>query len=186
MVNDFCPTREKSKKVIDVRVVSTDEERRMVAAVRSAVHLGESEGRYQDHFDGNDYCSTLLLALEDGEPIGTMRCRWYAEFARFEKLAVRKPWRRLVILNAIVAAAARLSRQKGYSKVSGMALPEVVSFWVRKGGLTPGESFETTYGTVVPLAGPLPDVPGIDPVRYELAGQKEWECRVYDWEGNLL
>lgn len=155
----------------------------MVVAIRSAVNLGERSGRYADHFDENDYSSTTVLALVDGEPAGTMRCRWFAEFARFEKLAVRQPYRRFAVLNAIVNKAARLARRKGYSKVSGMALPEVVPYWTRRGGLTPGQPFETSYGTVVPLAGPLPEAPDITAIMYQLAGDEGFERAIHAWEG---
>lgn len=139
-----------------------------------------------EHFDENDFCSTILLACVGGEPVGTMRCRWYAEFARFEKLVVRKPYRTLAVLNALVRTATRISRKKGYSRVTGMALPEVVPYWTRKGGLTPGEPFETNYGTVVPLAGPLPEVPDIAPLLFVQAGNEAFERTIYDWEGTSV
>jgi hypothetical protein len=171
------------KKDITVRIVSTFEESQMVTAIRAAVYLGEEDGKYEEHFDRNDFCSTLLLALVNGEPVGTMRCRWYAEFARFEKLAVRKQYRSFHVLTAIVSMATRISRKKGYTRVTGMALPQVVPFWVRKGGLKPGQPFQTQYGLVVPLAGPLPEVPGIDALNFDKAGNEDFERTVYDWEG---
>lgn len=168
---------------VEVRLVSTYEERQMVVAVRSAVYLGEEAGSYRDHFDENDHCSSLLLAMQNGEPVGTMRCRWYSDFARIEKLVVRRPFRRLSTLNALVEAALRLAVKKGYRTVSGIALQQIVPFWQRKGGFVPGEPFEMVYGTVVPLIGTPPAYPDIDPVRLELAGQETFERLMYQWEG---
>jgi len=170
-------------KSVQVRLVSSLEDRQMVVAVRSAVYLGEESGKYADHFDENDHCASLLLAVLNGEPVGTVRCRWYAGFARIEKLVIRKPFRGLRVLNALVEAALRLCVKKGYSTVSGIALTEVVPFWQRKGGFVPGQPFDMVYGTVVPLVGTPPAYPDIDPIRIDLAGLEAFERLVYEWEG---
>lgn len=176
-------TAPSGKSRTQIRLVSNAEERLMAVAVRSAVHLSGDEGRYHDYFDGNDHCASILLAFRDGDPAGTIRCRWFADFARVEKLAIRQRYRSFGVLNALVEAALRLCVTKGYRTVSGLALMEVVPFWQRKGAFTPGKAFDTIYGRVAPLIGTPREYPDIDPIRIDLAGGEAFERRVYDWEG---
>ncbi len=171
------------KPHIEVRIASGFDDFQMVVAIRAAVMMGESEGKYCDHFDANDHCSSLLIVFVDGEPAGTLRCRWYAEFARVEKMIIRKRFRRLAVLNALVRTAMRLCVKKGYTKMAGLALPEVVKFWRRKGGAQVGEPIDSPYGPMVPLVVPTPDFDDIEPASLSLAGLQEFEREVYRWEG---
>lgn len=172
---------------LSVRVVKTYEERQMAMAIRAAVYLGEKDGRYADHFDENDHCSTMIIAFWNDEPIGMIRCRWYADFARLEKLVIRKPFRRLSVLNVLTKAAMELSRQKGYKVVSGIALPEVIPYWRRMGGRVTGDSFETRYGPVIPVRVPVKQRnDGPMPLSLADLGSKDFEHGVYEWEGRNI
>lgn len=171
------------KPRIEVRIASGYEDFQMVVAIRAAVMMGEKEGNYCDHFDANDHCASLLIVLVDGEPAGTLRCRWYADFARIEKMIIRKRFRQLAVLNALVRTATRLCVKKGYTKMAGLALPEVVKFWRRKGGAQVGDPIESVYGPMVPLVVPTPDFDDIEPATLDMAGLQEFEREVYRWEG---
>lgn len=170
-------------RTVWAKVVSSSDERRMVIAVRSSVFLGEEQGAYADHFDENDECAAHLLVFVGREPVGTLRCRSYAGFARIEKLAIRKGHRSYRVLNALVRVALRFCWSKGYRMLSGISRPEVVAFWCRKGGFEVGPPVQTQYGPLVPLYGPLPDFPDIEPVTPKLVGTEIGERRLYAWEG---
>jgi hypothetical protein len=73
-----------------IRVVNGLDDMMRVAAVRSAVYIGEQSCPYDEEFDGNDLAATHLLALVDNEPAGCMRLRFFGDFAKLERLAVRK------------------------------------------------------------------------------------------------
>jgi hypothetical protein len=139
---------------------------------------------YVDHFDGNDYSCTYIVAHVRGEPAGVIRCRWFADFARLEKMTIRKRFRALVVLNSLVKAATELCREKGYRVISGDAKTAVVPFWLRFGARRTGEALETVYGDVVPM---IYDVPltndGRLPLRAVDIGSREFEARIFDWEG---
>lgn len=167
---------------LEVRIVSTFEERQMVVAIRAAVLLGEQSGRYSCHFDENDHCSTLLLVLVDGEPAGTLRLRWFAGFARVEKMILRREYRNYRVLNALVVKGLRLAQKKGYRTVAGLAFPEVVPFWKRKGGFTAGKPIDSVYGPMVPVWGepkPHDDIQALSP---DHAGDEAFERTLYQWE----
>jgi hypothetical protein len=76
-----------------IRVVNGFDDMMRVAAVRSAVYIGEQSCPYNEEFDGNDLAATHLLALVDNEPAGCMRLRFFGDFAKLERLAVRREFR---------------------------------------------------------------------------------------------
>ena len=78
---------------IAVTVVHTMEEFMRLVAMRSAVFMAEQECPYLEEFDGNDFASTHLLAYLGNEPIGCLRIRFFADFAKIERLTVRKEFR---------------------------------------------------------------------------------------------
>jgi hypothetical protein len=96
-----------------------------VAAIRSAVYIGEQACPYNEEFDGNDLAATHLLALIDNEPVGCMRIRFFGDFAKLERLAVRKEYRTLT--HGIRSGAC----QRG--AVQGEGLPP--DLWSRAGRL---------------------------------------------------
>lgn len=167
---------------ISAKLVSSLEERQMVIAVRAAVFLGDEGGRYSQHFDGNDQDAAFVLAFVDGDPVGTMRVRFFNGLARFDKLAILKAHRTFPVLNTLVTTALRLSRLKGYDRACGAAREEVVSFWRRK-GLKPGQPLHTKYGTLVPLAGTIPSFSDIEPIAGSEWGTEAFEQRMFAWEG---
>ncbi|HCX10824.1 MAG TPA: GNAT family N-acetyltransferase, partial [Hyphomonas sp.] len=59
-----------------------------MSAIRSAVFLSEQDCPYEEEFDGNDFCATHLLLKAKGRPVGTLRIRWFAEFAKLERIAL--------------------------------------------------------------------------------------------------
>jgi predicted GNAT family N-acyltransferase len=99
-----------------------------VAAIRSAVYIGEQPVRYDEEFDGNDLAATHLLALIDNEPAGCMRVRFFGDFAKMERLAVRKEYRPRGPHSNWCAPALRLCREKGYRRIYGHAREDYLPF----------------------------------------------------------
>jgi predicted GNAT family N-acyltransferase len=104
-----------------------------VAAVRSAVFLGEQACPYGEEFDGNDYAATHLLAYIDGEPAGCMRIRFFADFAKLERLAVRREFRISSVSFDLVRASVALCHAKGFRRLYGHARKDLLPFWQRFG-----------------------------------------------------
>jgi GNAT superfamily N-acetyltransferase len=62
-----------------------------------------------------------------------MRVRYFADFAKIERLAVLPRFRRTLIAKELVDTAFNFCRRKGYRKVYGQAEKHLVKFWSRFG-----------------------------------------------------
>jgi predicted GNAT family N-acyltransferase len=120
-------------KAIAVTVARSLEDLMRVISVRSAVYLGEQECPYLEEFDGNDFSSTHLLGYVGNEPAGCLRIRYFADFAKIERLAVRKEYRKKRVSLRLVEAAIDLCQAKGYQRLYGHAQKHLVKFWSQFG-----------------------------------------------------
>jgi predicted GNAT family N-acyltransferase len=102
-------------------------------AIRSAVYIAEQECPYDEEFDGNDFCATHLLGYVGNEPVATLRLRFFADFAKLERVAVRHDFRNTRISFELVKAAIELVQVKGYRRLYGHARKKLTSFWTRFG-----------------------------------------------------
>jgi len=104
-----------------------------VIALRAAVYMAEQDCPFGEEFDGNDFCGVHLLGSFDDEPAGCIRARFFADFAKLERLAVRREFRRSSLAFDLVRAGIELCRVKGYRKIYGHAQDRLVPFWRRFG-----------------------------------------------------
>jgi predicted GNAT family N-acyltransferase len=124
-----------------VSVVRTFDELMQVQTVRSLVYMADQACPYDEEFDGNDLCGATHLLLKWGrEPVGVARIRWFGEFAKFERLAVRKEHRGGPGLLMLCRMVFELCARKGYRKLIGHAQVRGEAFWKRyfKGRRRPG------------------------------------------------
>jgi predicted GNAT family N-acyltransferase len=104
-----------------------------VIAIRGAVYMGEQHCPFEEEFDGNDFSATHLICHKGQEPIGCMRIRYFAEFAKLERLAVRNESRNAGAASQIVTAAIELCRKKGYCVLYAHSQKRFLKFWERHG-----------------------------------------------------
>lgn len=157
-------------KAIAVTVARDFNDLLRVACIRGAVYIGEQECPFDEEFDGNDLAATHLLGYVGDEPAGCVRIRFFADFAKVERLAVRKEFRHSVLSFQLVRAAIELCRKKGYTRIYGHAQKRLVNFW-RRFGAAPfpgGKEFTFSDFDYVELMGPIPTDPdairvGADP-----------------------
>ena len=124
---------------VTVRVVRSMDEMARVMAIRSAVYMGEQHCPFEEEFDGNDFSATHLICHQGREPVGCLRIRYFADFAKFERLAVRNENRSGGIAGRIVDAAVELCRKKGYRTLYAHSQKRLLSFWEQRGfKRTPG------------------------------------------------
>lgn len=116
-----------------VRVARSLSDLMQVVAIRAAVYLSEQTCPYDEEFDGNDLCAMHLIGSIDEEPAACIRIRFFADFAKLERLAVRHEFRRTTLAFDMVRAGIRLSRVKGYTQIYGHAQDRLVPFWKRFG-----------------------------------------------------
>jgi len=131
------------QREIGVTVVRTLEDMMRVAAIRNVVYMGEQECPYYEEYDGNDLSATHLLAYMGDEPIGCLRLRFFAGFAKLERLAIRKEFRKSRAAFQLVRAAFKFCQKKGYGRIYAHSQTRLVDFWKRFGFqvLEGGKSF---------------------------------------------
>lgn len=118
-----------------IKVVHAIDELLHVFSVRSAVFLSEQSCPFGEEFDGNDFCAAHLVAYREREPIACVRVRFFADFAKIERLAVRHEYRHTRIGFRIVDEAISYARRKGYTNLYGHAQDRLVKFWSHFGAL---------------------------------------------------
>jgi GNAT superfamily N-acetyltransferase len=124
---------EVGKQGYRIKLVRDFEDMAKVFAIRASACFDDPEHLYSKHFDGSDFCATHLIGYVDGEPVGTIRIRYFAGFTRIERLCIRPTHRKSRISFKLARAAFALCRDKGYREMSGVAREEVVPFWVLLG-----------------------------------------------------
>jgi len=125
--------RDAAGRELSVTVARTFEDLMRVASLRSAVYIGEQECPYEEEFDGNDLSATHLIGYVGNEPAGCLRIRYFADFAKVERLAVRKEYRNTRLSFQLVRAGIQLCQMKGYRRLYGHAQKRLVNFWSRFG-----------------------------------------------------
>jgi len=128
-----------SNRTLSVAIARNFEDIMRVASVRSAVYIGEQRCPYQEEFDGNDFSATHLIGYVGNEPAACLRVRYFAEFAKIERLAVRREFRTTRLAVTIMRAGIELCRTKGYRRIYAHAQKRLLNFFERLGfGLLEG------------------------------------------------
>jgi predicted GNAT family N-acyltransferase len=120
-------------RTLQVRIARSFEDVAKVMMVRSQTYLEEQLCTFAEEFDGNDFCATHLLGEADGEPAGCLRIRYFADFAKLERLAVRPAYRGTRLMWRLVRAAFEHCGRKGYRKLYAHAREDLVPAWERFG-----------------------------------------------------
>lgn len=117
-----------------IRVARTLEDMQRIAVVRALVYMAEQDCPYDEEFDGNDLAgATHLLGEASGEPLGCLRIRWFADFAKIERVCVRKGHRSGRVARQMMTEAIELIRRKGYAKFVGHVQEHLIPYWKRYG-----------------------------------------------------
>ena len=131
-----------------------------ITALRAAVYMAEQTCPYDEEFDGNDFCAMHFIGYVDDEPAGCLRERFFADFAKLERLAVRHEFRRSTLAFDLVRAGIQLARRKGYTRIYGHAQDRLVPFWRRFGARPvskPGRLTFSDFGYTEMLLETAPD-----------------------------
>lgn len=115
----------------DVRVVRTLEDLQKAWALRAAVFLAEQECPYAEEYDGNDLVAMHLLLEKQGEPVGTLRLRWFAGFGKVERVCVLPHARGAHAERVLLAHAFEIAARKGYRMMIGQIQARLWPLWSR-------------------------------------------------------
>jgi predicted GNAT family N-acyltransferase len=118
---------------ISVRVARTIDDFMRAAVIRGAVFIGEQKCPYDEEFDGNDFTATHLIGYVGSEPAGCLRIRYFSDFAKLERLVVRREFRSSGLARRLVDAGVEFCRTKGYTRMCTYAQKRLVKFWAKCG-----------------------------------------------------
>jgi predicted GNAT family N-acyltransferase len=130
---DLSSYKAPPRRPVSVRVVRSMDEMARVIAIRGAVYMGEQHCPFEEEFDGNDFSATHLICHKGEEPVGCLRIRYFADFAKLERLAVRNESRNEGLAGQIVTAAIDLCRKKGYRVLYAHSQRRFLKFWEQHG-----------------------------------------------------
>ena len=121
---------------ISVQVARTIDDFIRAAVIRGAVFIGEQKCPYDEEFDGHDFTATHLIGYVGSEPAGCLRIRYFSDFAKLERLVVRKEFRSSGIAGRLVDAGVELCRAKGFTRLCTCAQKQLVGLWGKCGFTT--------------------------------------------------
>ncbi len=104
-----------------------------VVAIRASVFLAEQDCPYDEEFDHNDLSASHLIAYLRNEPVATLRIRWFASFAKIERVCVMKHVRGGALVKLLIETAVEMIGRKGYRHVLGYIQKRLVPFWKQLG-----------------------------------------------------
>jgi predicted GNAT family N-acyltransferase len=122
-----------SSKTITVRIARDPNDLMTVFAIRSAVYLAEQDCPMEEEFDGNDLVAAHFLGFVGNEPVACLRVRFFGDFAKVERLAVRHQYRKSRVSFKLVQASVEYLKRKGFRKIYGQAQDRLVDFWAHFG-----------------------------------------------------
>ena len=116
-------------RAINVRPVRTLDELHRAFSIRTAVYMCEQACPYEEEFDGNDLNATHLIAELDGEAVATLRLRWFADFAKLERVSILPKARHKSVVHILVAHGFELAARKGYAHMIAQIQSRLWPMW---------------------------------------------------------
>lgn len=115
---------------IEIRVARDLVEIQASLMIRAVVFMGGQRCPYQEEIDGNDFAgSSHIIAWAGDEPAGSLRMRWFAGFAKFERAAVLPRFRGRRIAHNLMAFGIEHARRRGYRRGLGHSQMHMIDFY---------------------------------------------------------
>ena len=130
---------------IRIEIVTKYEQLLHAYAVRSICFMEEHGVPARHEFDGNDYQATHVIAYAGDEPIGTLRIRWFKDFAKFERTSFRMAYRDMRTVKAVAEFSFDHVARKGFDKVITHAQPKFARLWRMSLGFKNAEGKKPVY-----------------------------------------
>ena len=120
---------DRNHNLVRTEVVTTYEQLLHAFAVRAIGFMEEHSVKAQQTFDGNYYQATHFIVYAGAEPIGTVRVRWFKDFAKFERASFRPAWRNIHVIRNCANFVFDHVTRKGFDKVITHAKPKYARIW---------------------------------------------------------
>ena len=167
-----------------IGVARTVEDMMQAVAIRAAVYMAEQRCPYDEEFDGNDFAATHVVARVDGEPAGTVRIRYFGDFVKCERFAIRREFRKLGLGMLMHNHSVAFCRRKGFRLMLVHAQKRLLPYWTRVGFRPAGDVFHFSdheYVTMLLDLAEAPDRLGTL-TDHDVLNRPEGE---WDWPGVL-
>jgi predicted GNAT family N-acyltransferase len=123
------------------RIVRSLDELIKAYVVRGIVFVDEQGVRYREEMDEHEQSAVHILGEIDGEPIAAARIRFIGAFAKLERMAVRREYRRRGYGSALLRFALDEARRRGFTKFKLHAQTAAEPFYARHGFQGRGDTF---------------------------------------------
>ncbi len=112
-----------------VEVVKNMDQLIQIFALRAICFMEDTGLPYDHAFDGNDLQATHVVGYDGAEPVGTMRIRWFKDFAKIERTAFRKSHRSIPNIKLVANFTFSHIARKGYPVAMTHASPLFARLW---------------------------------------------------------
>ncbi|MHA3979804.1 GNAT family N-acetyltransferase [Halovulum sp. GXIMD14794] len=111
-------------------------------SLRREVFVREQQVPEEEEFDEHDISATHIVAIAEGEVVGTLRLVSAVEHVKIGRVAVRKSARGRGIARAMLAYGMESARRRGWEKFHLAAQLDKLAFYERLGFVAYGEVFD--------------------------------------------
>jgi predicted GNAT family N-acyltransferase len=153
--------RRHNQNDIRVAVVRTLDDLQRVSILRALSYMAEQACPYDEEFDGNDLCALHLLATEGGEPVGSLRLRFFSAFCKVERVCINPQRRGGPVLTHLMANAFEIASRKGYRRMLAHMQARLEGMWrhVMTCNVDDASDFEFSGFAYRTIEIPLPEHP---------------------------
>ena len=113
-----------------------------VLIVRGIVFVEEQGVSYNIEHDERDFSSTHVLGEMDGEPFAAGRIHAFGEYAKLERVAVRKPYRGRNLGHELTEFMISVAKKQGFKKFKVHAQSYLKDFYQKHGFEIVGDMFQ--------------------------------------------
>ncbi len=110
--------------------------------VRAIVFMEEQRVAYAEEIDEFEHSALHILGEIEGEPFAAGRIRFLGEYAKLERIAVRKEYRGRGLGHDLVNYMMQVAREKGFRKFKMHAQAHLSDFYGVHGFRTKGDIFQ--------------------------------------------
>lgn len=112
-----------------------------VFIVRGIVFMDEQHVSYREEMDEYEHAALHILGEINEEPMAAARIRFDGPFAKIERMAVRKEYRRRGYGSELLRFVMQVARDAGFGKFKLHAQLPAREFYAKHGFQTRGETF---------------------------------------------
>ncbi len=124
------------------RICTTLDDLASALMVRAIVFMEEQEVAFAEEVDEFEHSALHILGELAGEPMAAARMRFLGEYAKLERIAVRKAWRGRGLGHELVEYMLGIARERGFRKFKMHAQAHLADFYRVHGFEPRGEMFQ--------------------------------------------